>query len=95
MNVHGVLRGKIAIASATTSTFLAIFSDAASIILPSSEAAPLPWASASFSAMMMRLAFSISAGSGENTALASSIWEGWIAHLPSTPSAAARLAPAV
>ncbi len=37
----------------------------------------------------------ISPAVGENTALASSICEGWMAHLPSMPSAAPRLAPAV
>ncbi len=82
-------------AAAVAMRFFAIFSEAASIILPSSEAAPLPWASASLSATMMRSARSTSLAVGENTSLASSICEGWIAHLPSMPSAAARLAPAV
>ena len=52
-------------AAAVTSRFFAIFSDAASIILPSSEAAPLPWASASFSATRMRSARSTSLAVGE------------------------------
>ena len=47
-------------AAAVAMRFLAIFSEAASIILPSSEAAPLPCASASFSATMMRSARSTS-----------------------------------
>ena len=52
-------------ASAMTRTFFAIFSDAASIILPSREAAPLPSASASFRATMIRFAFSTSPAVGE------------------------------
>ena len=52
-------------AAAVASRFFAIFSDAASIILPSSEAAPLPCASASFSATRMRSARSTSFAVGE------------------------------
>ena len=47
-------------AAAVAMRFFAIFSEAASIILPSSEAAPLPCASASLSATMMRSARSTS-----------------------------------
>src|SRR5438128_1778240 len=83
------------IASLTTSTLRAMRSDAASIILPSSAAAPLPSASASFSTSRMRRARVTSFSGGENTSLAKAICEGWIAHLPSMPSAAARLAAAV
>ena len=43
-------------------------------------------------ASRMRLALVTSASEGLLTSLASSIWEGWIAHLPSQPSTAARLA---
>ena len=49
-------------AAAVAMRFFAIFSEAASIILPSSEAAPLPWASASLSATRMRSARSTSFG---------------------------------
>src|SRR5690606_6671852 len=47
-------------AAEVTSRLRAIFSDAASIILPSRDAAPLPWASASLRAARMRSARSIS-----------------------------------
>jgi hypothetical protein len=44
---------------------------------------------------MMRWAFVTSASGGLKTSLASAIWLGWIAHLPSQPSAAARRAAAL
>ena len=75
------------IAAAVTTMFFAIRAEAASIILPSSDAAPLPCASASLSASRMRSARSTSSAGGVKTSLASSICEGWIAHLPSMPSA--------
>src|SRR6185437_14200816 len=80
------------IASSIVITVWAIRSEAASIILPSTEAAPLPCASAWRSASMIRRARSTSASGGLNTSLASWIWLGWMAHLPSQPSAAARRA---
>ena len=46
-------------------------------------------------AAMMRRARSTSASDGLITSLASAICEGWIAHLPSYPMHAARLAPAM
>ena len=78
------------IASSIAITVWAIRSDAASIILPSNEAAPRPAASALRSSSTMRRAHATSASGGLNTSLASSTWLGWIAHLPSHPRAAAR-----
>ena len=69
--------------------------DAASIIRPSSWAAPRPSRAASSSATRIRRARSTSAGGGVNTSLASAIWLGWIAHVPSMPSAAPRRAAAL
>ena len=86
---------RAAMASAMSITLRAIFSDAASIILPSRLAAPLPCASAVRSSSMMRRALATSASGGLKTVLAMAIWLGWIAHLPSQPSAAARRAPAI
>ena len=56
------------------------------------ETAPLPSFWACFMALRMRLALSTSALEGLLTSLASAIWLGWIAHLPSQPSTAARFA---
>ena len=72
--------------------FSAIRSDAASIILPSSCAAPRPSAAALASSSIILLALSTSAAGGEYTSLACSICYGCIAHLPSIPIAAPRLA---
>ncbi len=58
------------------STLRAMRSDAASIILPSSEAAPLPWLSASFSASIMRGGAVDLLSGGEKISLASAIWLG-------------------
>jgi hypothetical protein len=65
------------------SRFSAILIEAASIRRPSSDTAPLPSAAASRIASMMRRVRSTSRGAGVNTSLASSICDGWIAHLPS------------
>src|SRR4029078_6061288 len=81
--------------SALRTMFSAILIDAASISLPSSETAPLPSAAACCIASMIRRVRSLSLGVGVNTAFASAIWEGWIAHLPSQPSWAALRAAAV
>ncbi len=69
-------------------------SEAASIRRPSSETAPLPSRAASFIASTIRRVRVISCSSGEKTRWASSTWLGWIAHLPSNPSTAARRAAA-
>jgi len=55
---------------------------------------PPPPAAASCIAAMMRRAISTFFAAGVKTSLASAIWLGWIAHLPSKPSAAARCADA-
>ena len=65
---------------------------AASIICPSTLAAPAPDASASRTAAMTRWACAISSAVGEKTSLAIAIWLGWIAHLPTAPSVAAQVA---
>src|SRR6185436_12337517 len=83
------------IRSTRATRFSAILMDAASISLPSSETAPLPSAAACSIASRMRRAYSTSASLGENTSFARAICEGWIAHLPSHPSCAARRAAAV
>ena len=75
--------------------FSAILADAASIILPSSWAAPLPSLAAFLSSSIILLALVTSASGGENTLFANSICEGCIAHLPSIPIAAPLLAAAV
>lgn len=67
--------------------FSAIRSDAASIILPSNCAAPLPSAAALANSSIILFALSTSASGGEKTAFACSICDGWIAHLPSIPIA--------
>jgi len=56
--------------------FSAIFADAASINLPSNEAAPWPAFAASSKAIKILFALSTSAGGGVNTSFASSICEG-------------------
>ena len=56
--------------------FSAIFADAASISLPSNEAAPWPAFAASSKAIKILFALSTSAGGGVNTSFASSICEG-------------------
>src|SRR4029078_2912697 len=68
--------------------------EAMSISRPSGDTAPLPSFAACFIASTMRLALVTSASDGVNTLLASSTWLGWMAHLPSKPSTAARLAAA-
>ncbi len=78
------------------STFAIRFSamriDAASISRPSSDTAPLPCFAASSIASRIRRARSTSSSLGEKTSFASATCFGWIAHLPSQPSAAARRA---
>ena len=54
-----------------------------SIRRPSSETAPRPSFAACAIASRMRRALVTSASDGVNTPLASSICDGWIAHLPS------------
>ena len=75
--------------------FSAILAEAASIILPSSCAAPFPSLAALSSSSKILFALLTSASGGEKTLLASSICEGCIAHLPSIPIAAPLLAAAM
>ena len=65
--------------------FSAILADAASIIRPSSCAAPLPSFEALSSSSKIRFALLTSASGGEKTLLANSICDGCIAHFPSIP----------
>ena len=78
-----------------STTFSAILADAASIILPSSWAAPFPSLAAFSNSSKILLALLTSVSGGEKTLLASSICDGCIAHLPSIPIAAPRLAAAI
>ena len=55
---------------------------------PSSETAPLPSLAALSISSRIRRARVASFSGGVNISLANAIWEGWIHHLPSTPSAA-------
>src|SRR3990170_910442 len=80
-----------AIFSMTTSAWRI---EAASSMRPSSVTAPWPRLAASAMASRIRWARVTSASVGVNTSFASAICEGWIAHLPSTPSAAAARAAA-
>ena len=75
-------------------TFSAILADAASIILPSSWAAPFPSFAAFSSSSSILFALLTSASGGEKTLLANSICYGCIAHFPSIPIAAPLLAAA-
>ena len=75
--------------------FSAILAEAASIILPSSCAAPFPSFAAFSNSSKILLAFSTSTSGGEKTLLASSICEGCIAHFPSIPIAAPLFAAAI
>ena len=68
--------------------FSAILADAASIILPSNWAAPFPAFAALSSSSKILFALVTSDDGGEKTLFASSICDGWIAHLPSIPIAA-------
>src|SRR5438445_675179 len=83
---------RAAIAAAIWTMFCAMRAEAASIMRPSSCAAPRPSRAASSSAARIRFARSISDAGGVNTSFASGTCEGWMAHLPSHPSAAARRA---
>jgi hypothetical protein len=74
---------RASICSSFPSSTSAILSDAASISRPSSDTAPRPSRAASAIAATIRRVFSAAAASGVNTSLASSICDGWIAHLPS------------
>src|SRR5205823_9790076 len=83
VDVHGYLRVgasvgapvvRAAMAAAISTMFCAIRAEAASIMRPSSWAAPRPARAASSSASRMRRARSTSAGGGVNTSLASASW---------------------
>ena len=73
---------------------LASFRCAMSISTPLAPTAPWPPCVVRSSSSVVRAAHSSSSALGENTSLASAICDGWIAHLPSKPSALARSAEA-
>src|SRR5208283_1181200 len=75
-------RGYIPIRFALSITLRIMRTDAASIITPSKVTAPRPSASAFAYAVSSWRARSTSSCDGEYNSFASSIWLGWIAHLP-------------